>query len=299
MMHFEIFVRCSQLAFIDWQPHIEAFQIGSFGVRWYALLWAIGLIAAYFIVRKLYRHQGISADKFDPLFLYCFLGILIGARLGHCLFYEPDYYLGSIQGVIEMFLPVKILPDGSWKYHGYAGFASHGGAIGCLIGMLIYAKRNRVRFLTVLDNVCIATPMTACCIRLGNLMNSEIIGRPTDVSWAFLFHTNDAMVNGVIVPRHPAQLYEALAYLLIFVLLVTVYWMRSRTSVQNARVGTGLYFGLCLTLIFTFRFFIEFIKKEQVDFEKGMMLDMGQILSIPFVLVGLYFVIRSIRSSQS
>lgn len=287
------------LAFIDWQPHIEAFQIGSFGVRWYALLWAIGLIAAYFIVRKLYRHQGISADKFDPLFLYCFLGILIGARLGHCLFYEPDYYLGSLQGVIEMFLPVKILPDGSWKYHGYAGLASHGGAIGCLIGMLIYAKRNRVRFLTVLDNVCIATPMTACCIRLGNLMNSEIIGRPTDVSWAFLFHTNDAMVNGVIVPRHPAQLYEALAYLLIFVLLVTVYWMRSRTSVQNARVGTGLYFGLCLTLIFTFRFFIEFIKKEQVDFEKGMALDMGQLLSIPFILVGLYFVIRSIRTSKS
>ena len=299
MMHFEILVRCSQLAFIDWQPHIEAFQIGSFGVRWYALFWAIGLISAYFIVRKLYRHQGISADKFDPLFLYCFLGILIGARLGHCLFYEPDYYLGSLQGVIEMFLPVKILPDGSWKYHGYAGLASHGGAIGCLIGMLIYAKRNRVRFLTVLDNVCIATPMTACCIRLGNLMNSEIIGRPTDVSWAFLFHTNDAMVNGVIVPRHPAQLYEALAYLLIFVLLVTVYWMRSRTSVRNARVGTGLYFGLCLTLIFAFRFFIEFIKKEQVDFEKGMMLDMGQLLSIPFVLVGLYFVIRSIRSSQS
>lgn len=299
MMHFEILVRCSQLAFIDWQPHIEAFQIGSFGVRWYALLWAIGLIAAYFIVKKLYKHQGISLDKFDPLFLYCFLGILIGARLGHCLFYEPEYYLGSVQGVIEMFLPVKILPDGSWKYHGYAGLASHGGAIGCFLAMMIYAKRNYLRFMTVLDNVCIATPMTACCIRLGNLMNSEIIGRPTDVSWAFLFHTNDAMVNGVIVPRHPAQLYEALAYLLIFVLLVTVYWMRSRTSVRNARVGTGLYFGLCLTLIFTFRFFIEFIKKEQVDFEKGMMLDMGQLLSIPFVLVGLYFVIRSIRSSQS
>ena len=298
-MHFEILVRCSQLAFIDWQPHIEAFQIGSFGVRWYALLWAIGLIAAYFIVKKLYKHQGISLDKFDPLFLYCFLGILIGARLGHCLFYEPEYYLGSVQGVIEMFLPVKILPDGSWKYHGYAGLASHGGAIGCFLAMMIYAKRNYLRFMTVLDNVCIATPMTACCIRLGNLMNSEIIGRPTDVSWAFLFHTNDAMVNGVIVPRHPAQLYEALAYLLIFVLLVTVYWMRSGTSVQNARVGTGLYFGLCLTLIFAFRFFIEFIKKEQVDFEKGMMLDMGQLLSIPFVLVGIYFVIRSIRSSQS
>lgn len=287
------------LAFIDWQPHIEAFQIGSFGVRWYALLWAIGLIAAYFIVRKLYIHQGISLDKFDPLFLYCFLGILIGARLGHCLFYEPDYYLGSIQGVIEMFLPVKILPDGSWKYHGYAGLASHGGAIGCFLAMLIYSKRNYIRFMTVLDNVCIATPLTACCIRLGNLMNSEIIGRPTDVPWAFLFHTNDAMVNGAIVPRHPAQLYEALAYLLIFVLLVTVYWLRSRESIQNAKVGTGLYFGMCLTLIFAFRFFIEFIKKEQVDFEKGMMLDMGQLLSIPFILVGLYFVIRSIKTSKS
>lgn len=299
MMHFEILVRCSQLAFIDWQPHIEAFQIGSFGVRWYALLWAIGLIAAYFIVRKLYIHQGISLDKFDPLFLYCFLGILIGARLGHCLFYEPDYYLGSIQGVIEMFLPVKILPDGSWKYHGYAGLASHGGAIGCFLAMLIYSKRNYIRFMTVLDNVCIATPLTACCIRLGNLMNSEIIGSPTDVSWAFLFHTNDAMVNGAIVPRHPAQLYEALAYLLIFVLLVTVYWLRSRESIQNAKVGTGLYFGMCLTLIFAFRFFIEFIKKEQVDFEKEMMLDMGQLLSIPFILVGLYFVIRSIKTSKS
>ena len=107
------------------------------------------------------------------------------------------------------------------------------------------------------------------------------------------------MVNGAIVPRHPAQLYEALAYLLIFVLLVTVYWLRSRESIQNAKVGTGLYFGMCLTLIFAFRFFIEFIKKEQVDFEKEMMLDMGQLLSIPFILVGLYFVIRSIKTSKS
>jgi len=287
------------LAFIDWQPHFEAFQIGSFSVRWYALLWAIGLITAYFIVRKLYKHQDIPSEKFDPLFLYCFLGILIGARLGHCLFYEPDYYLGSVQGVIEMFLPVKILPDGSWKYHGYAGLASHGGAIGCFLAMLIYSRRCKVKFLTVLDNVCIATPLTACCIRLGNLMNSEIIGRPTDVPWAFLFHTNDAMVDGAIVPRHPAQLYEALAYLLIFVLLVMVYWLRSRKYVQNAKVGTGLYFGMCLTLIFAFRFFIEFIKKEQVDFEKEMMLDMGQLLSIPFILVGLYFIIRSIRTSKS
>ncbi|MBO4564524.1 MAG: prolipoprotein diacylglyceryl transferase [Bacteroidaceae bacterium] len=280
--------------FIDWQPHVEAFQIGSFSVRWYALFWAIGLVAAYYIVKNLYKHQGISLDKFDPLFLYCFFGILIGARLGHCLFYEPEYYLGSTNGIIEMFLPIKILPDGSWKFHGYAGLASHGGAIGCFFAMLIYSKRNFVRFTTVLDNVCIATPLTAFCIRMGNLMNSEIIGSQTDVPWAFLFHTNESMVGGAVVPRHPAQLYEAIAYFIIFIVLLLVYWRLNRYGIRSG-AGTGLYFGLCLTLIFTFRFFVEFIKKEQVDFEKGMALDMGQLLSIPFIIAGAWFTIRGIR----
>lgn len=283
-----------ELSFIDWQPHVEAFQIGSFSIRWYALFWAIGLIAAYFIVKQLYMHQKISLDKFDPLFLYCFFGILIGARLGHCMFYEPEYYLGSLQGVVEMILPVKIQADGSWAYHGYAGLASHGGAIGCFLAMLIYSKRNAVKFSVVLDNVCIATPFTACCIRLGNLMNSEIVGSPTNVPWAFCFHTHDSMVNGALVPRHPAQLYEALAYITIFILLLIVYWRLNRYGARSG-VGTGLYFGLCLTMIFTFRFFVEFIKKEQVDFEKGMALDMGQLLSIPFIIAGTYFAIRGIR----
>jgi len=283
-----------ELSFIDWQPHVEVFQIGSFGLRWYALFWAIGLIAAYFIVKQLYMHQKISLDKFDPLFLYCFFGILIGARLGHCLFYEPEYYLGSWHGVIEMILPVKILPDGSWKYHGYAGLASHGGALGCFLAMLIYSKRNAVKFTAVLDNVCIATPFTACCIRLGNLMNSEIVGSPTNVPWAFYFHTHDSMVNGALVPRHPAQLYEALAYITIFILLLLVYWRLNRYGIRSG-VGTGLYFGLCLAMIFTFRFFVEFIKKEQVDFEKGMALDMGQLLSIPFIVAGVYFTILGFR----
>ncbi len=283
--------------FIDWQPHVEAFQIASYSVRWYALFWAVGLVAAYYIVKKLYKHQEISSDKFDPLFLYCFFGILIGARLGHCLFYEPEYYLGSTNGLIEMLLPIKILPDGSWKFHGYAGLASHGGAIGCFLAMLIYSKRIGVRFTTVLDNVCIATPLTACCIRMGNLMNSEIIGRQTDVPWAFLFHTNESMVDGAIVPRHPAQLYEALAYFIIFIVLLIVYWRLVHYKIRSG-AGTGLYFGLCLMLIFTFRFFVEFIKKEQVDFEKGMALDMGQLLSIPFIIAGCYFAVRGILLSK-
>lgn len=281
-----------QPLFIDWQPDINAFSVGPVEVKWYSLMWAVGLILAYFIVKRLYRHQNIPEEKFDPLFVYCFLGVLIGARLGHCLFYEPEYYLGSKNGFIEMLLPIKILPDGDWKFHGYAGLASHGGAIGCFLAMWIYSVRNKVGLLTVVDNVCIAVPLTACCIRIGNLMNSEIIGVQTDVPWAFIFHTRDALVDGVAVPRHPAQLYEALAYLVIFIIGVSVYYVQSRKETNKIAVGTGFHFGLCITLIFVFRFFIEFIKKEQVDFEKGMALDMGQLLSIPFIIAGVFLMLR-------
>lgn len=281
-----------QPLFIDWQPDINAFSVGPVEGKWYSLMWAVGLILAYFIVKRLYRHQNIPEEKFDPLFVYCFLGVLIGARLGHCLFYEPGYYLASKNGFIEMLLPIKILPDGDWKFHGYAGLASHGGAIGCFLAMWIYSVRNKVGLLTVVDNVCIAVPLTACCIRIGNLMNSEIIGIQTDVPWAFIFHTRDALVDGVAVPRHPAQLYEALAYLVIFIIGVSVYYAQSRKENNKIAVGTGFHFGLCITLIFVFRLFIEFIKKEQVDFEKGMALDMGQLLSIPFIIAGVFLMLR-------
>jgi len=285
----------SMTLFIDWQPSAELFQIGGYSLRWYALMWAAGLISGYFIVRHLYQLQRIPQEKFDPLFLYCFFGILIGARLGHCIFYEPERFLTSARGITEMFLPIKIMADGSWKFHGYAGLASHGGAIGAFIAMLIYSKRCGVKFLTVLDNVCIATPLTAACIRLGNLMNSEIVGRQTDVPWAFIFHSHDSLVDGVAVPRHPAQLYEALAYILIFIIGISIYYANHRKGGKLV-AGTGFYFGLCLALIFTFRFFVEFIKKEQVDFEVGMMLDMGQLLSIPFIIAGVWFMVKNIMA---
>lgn len=286
-------------AFIDWQPSAELFQIGSYSIRWYALMWAAGLISGYFIVRHLYQQQRIPQEKFDPLFLYCFFGILIGARLGHCIFYEPERFLTSTQGIVEMLLPVRIMPDGSWTFHGYAGLASHGGAIGAFIAMLIYSKRCRVKFLTVLDNVCLATPLTAACIRIGNLMNSEIVGNQTDVPWAFIFHTRDAMVDGQLVPRHPAQLYEALAYIAIFIIGIIIYNANRKKAEPSAiTAGSGFYFGLCLALIFTFRFFIEFLKKEQVDFERGMTFDMGQLLSLPFIIVGIYFTLRPLIKSR-
>lgn len=283
--------------FIDWQPSIEAFSIGSFSVRWYSLLWCIGLLLAYLIVQRLYKQQKIEDEKFDPLFFYCFLGVLVGARLGHCIFYEPGYYLTSGKGFIEMLLPIHQMADGSWKFTGYEGLASHGGTIGLIIAMVLYWRKMKLKPWVVMDNIAIAVPATACSIRMGNLMNSEIIGNVTDVPWAFIFHTHEAMVDGELMPRHPAQLYEAIAYLVFFVAEVLIYWRwyKAQTMVETSptAVGTGFYFGFCLATIFTFRFFIEFLKKEQVDFEQGMLLDMGQLLSIPFVILGAWCMIRA------
>ena len=264
----------NHLTYISWNPNI-AIDLGFFQLRWYSFFWLIGLVLAYFIVKKLYKDKGIKDELFDPLFIYCFLGILIGARLGHCLFYEPGYFLSSGTHIIEMFLPIHKMNDGSWVFTGYEGLASHGGTLGLMIALFIYCRRNKVGLWTVLDFIAIATPITACCIRLGNLMNSEIIGKVTDVPWAFIFKQVDDM------PRHPGQLYEAIVYIIFFF----VGWAFYRKWPK--KTGTGFFFGLCLTLIFTARFFIEFTKVNQVDFEEGMFFDMGQLLSIPFIIIGI------------
>ena len=276
------------LNYIIWQPNLEAFHLGPITVRWYGLLWVIGLTLAYLVVKRLYKEQKIKDEYFDPLFIYCFFGILIGARLGHCLFYEPDYFLTSSKGIIEMILPIRFGDDGSWLgqtfgFHviGYAGLASHGGTLGLMIALWMYVRRTKLSIWTVLDNIAIATGSTACCIRLGNLMNSEIIGKITDVPWAFIFEKVDA------VPRHPGQLYEAIAYAILFVIM----WQLHKKMPE--KIGTGWYFGFCLTYIFTFRFFIEYTKEIQEAFEASLPIDMGQILSIPFIILGAYCMIRA------
>lgn len=263
------------LLYILWNPDLVAVRIGGFALRWYSLCWLLGLLAAFLIVRKLYKEQKIKPELFDPLFIYCFIGILIGSRLGHCLFYEPDYFLSSGKHMVEMVLPIHFLADGSWRFTGYEGLASHGGTIGLIIALWLYVRRTKVNLWRVLDNVAIATPVTACLIRLGNLMNSEIIGKATDVPWAFVFERVD------LLPRHPGQLYEAIAYAVFF--FVGWYFYRK----QPQRVGTGFFFGLCITLIFTARFFIEFTKDIQEEFEASMLLNMGQLLSLPFIALGL------------
>lgn len=263
------------LLYILWNPDLEIFRIGNFAIRWYSTCWLIGLVLAYFIVKWLYKDQKVKDAYFDPLFIYCFLGILIGARLGHCLFYQPEYFLSSWTHVVEMFLPIHQMADGSWKFTGYEGLASHGGTIGLMVALYLYYRKTGMNLWHVLDDIAIATPITACFIRLGNLMNSEIIGTPTNVPWAFIFERVD------MTPRHPGQLYEAIAYFFFFFVMLHFY---KRTS---KKVGTGFYFGLCLTLIFTFRFFIEYTKDIQVDFESGMIFNMGQLLSIPFIILGI------------
>lgn len=280
--------------FIHWNPDEEIFNFLSISVRWYSLCWAVGLLSVYMLMEKLYKEQRLSEEQFDPMFIYCFIGILVGARLGHCLFYEPGFYLSH---PVEMLLPIretansqlwtswlKWLPTGNsqthWVLTGYEGLASHGGTLGLMLALWFYARKVKLPLLHVLDNVGIVTPVCACAIRIGNLMNSEIIGRPTDMPWAFVFERVD------MLPRHPGQLYEAICYAIFFF----VGWHFYRKYPR--RVGTGYFFGLCLSLIFLSRIFIEYTKENQEAFENGMNLNMGQLLSIPFVILGAWCVWR-------
>lgn len=277
--------------YILWNPDVVAFSLGPLEVRWYSLCWCLGLFAVYQLMHYLFKEQKLGEDKFEPMFLYCFLGILLGARLGHCLFYEPAYFFSH---PVEMILPMRQFPDGEWHFTGYEGLASHGGTLGLMIAIILYSRKVKLNLMHILDNVAIVTPVCACAIRLGNLMNSEIIGCPTDMPWAFIFERVDMQ------PRHPGQLYEAICYAMFFVIgwviyrrslkedVVKSYSNKGDKKLFDIRVGSGFYFGLCLFLIFLSRIFIELTKENQVDFESGMMFNMGQLLSIPFVLLGLY-----------
>lgn len=275
------------LNYIVWDPDPILFRLGPIAVRYYATCWLIGLLLGYLLMQRLYRQQGISDEKFEPLFIYIFIGILVGARLGHCLFYQPEYFLTQWDHVVEMLIPMHHLPDGSWKFTGYEGLASHGGVIGMFVAIWLYCRNLKVKGWVVLDNMGICSGIAAAFIRIGNLMNSEIIGRVTDVPWAFIFAKDDQY------PRHPGQLYEAIAYLVIFLVIFFIYKKKGPKS-----VGSGLYFGLCLTLIFTFRFFIEYTKEIQVAFEAGLPMDMGQILSIPLIILGVWSIASSFRRAK-
>ncbi len=276
----------SFFSYIIWNPNLELMRLMGLSIRYYSLMWCIGLVAAYLLVKRYFKDQKIDNEKFEPLFLYFFIGILVGARLGHCIFYQPEYYLSSFEHFIEMLLPIEFTSEGV-KMVGYRGVASHGGTIGIFIAIWMYCRKYKLALLRVVDMICVATPFTAACIRIGNLINSEIIGKATESDFGFVF-----AALGEDFPRHPAQLYEAIAYLVIFVIVLLIY------RKHKELIGSGFYFGFCIATIFLFRFFVEFYKEVQVLWESDMALDMGQILSIPFVAIGIYLIIRGLRSRQ-
>lgn len=271
------------LNYIHWNPSPEIFTIPGIDwpVRWYGMMWALAFIASHFIMNRVYKKEGRSEKALDTLTLYIILGTIIGARLGHCLFYGPwfDEFTTDGQLLNEGYLshPLNMLK----VYEG--GLASHGGAIGIIIAMLLYCRKEKESWLWLFDRLVIVAPLASMFIRIGNLINSEIIGRVTNVPWAFIFESEDNL------PRHPAQLYEALYCLILFVFMYW-FWKNKRNT-----VGPGFMFGLFCILLFTERFIDEFFKENQVDFEGGLAINMGQILSLPFIAVGIYMVWRSFK----
>lgn len=264
--------------YIHWDIDPEIINLfGTISLRYYSLLFLMGLFLGYMIVRKMYLKEKLPVENLEKLSVYVFAGTIIGARLGHCLFYDPAYYLAH---PLEIILPFQGKIGVNFHFTGYQGLASHGGAIGVLLAIIMYSKSSGTNLWFILDKIAVATPLAGAFIRLGNLMNSEIIGHETDVPWAFIFERVDRL------PRHPTQLYEALAYLAIFFMMKYAY------NRLYAKKEDGFLFGIFLILLFSARILIEFFKINQESFENGLFLNMGQLLSIPFVLGGIIILLK-------
>lgn len=273
------------IAFVTWNVDPAWFHfpeaiplLGGREVRWYGLLFAVGFALGAYFVNKIWKHEKLKEEWFDKLFIYVFIATAVGARLGHCLFYNPGYYLAN---------PLDILKI--WE----GGLASHGGTLGIIIAVYFYSKKvTHQSMLWTFDRLVVPVGLVGAFIRLGNLMNHEIYGHATSVPWAFRFITNvSSWEKGApaiySMPSHPTQLYEAICYLITFAICMWLYWKK------EAQKKEGLIFGVFLVGIFLSRFFVEFLKNNQEDFEASMMLNMGQLLSIPFVIVGIWLVYRA------
>ena len=263
----------SLLNFIHWNVNPEIFSLGPLSIRWYGLLFASGFLIGYYIGEKMLKSENVDQKWIDSLFFYIIIATVVGARLGHVFFYGWDYYSQHPGEIIKV-------------WHG--GLASHGGALGILIAMYLHSKWVTKRtMLWTLDRIVVPTALVAAFIRTGNLMNSEIYGIQTALPWGVIFER-----NGETVAKHPTQIYEALSYLISFGVLMYLYW---KTSAKNR---PGLLLGAFFVLIFSARFFIEFIKEDQELFEAGMTLNMGQWLSVPFIIIGALLVYRAIKKPE-
>ncbi len=297
-----------------WNPS-EGIDLGFFTIRIYALMWILAFVLGSYVMKKIFIRENESMDKLDSLFFYAFIAIILGARLGHVIFYQPELFKDDF---LSVFLPIRTNP--SFEFTGFAGLASHGAAIGVIIAM-IYYSRNIIKkpLLWVLDRIVLPVSLGAIFVRFGNFMNSEILGKATDSSLGIKFVQDEynkyeiTRLTGIesykeaykavtknpefaplienITPKHPTQLYEAIGYIGVFAILMFLYWK------TNARLKQGYLFGVFLILLWSVRFFAEFIKESQGGFEgANPILSTGQWLSIPFILLGIYLIYRSKKS---
>ena len=267
---------------ITWNVDPEIFSLGSLSIRWYGLLFATAFLSGYIVFTRFLATEKLTSEMLDQLLIYIAIGTVVGARLGHCFFYEPEYFLRN---------PLEILKI--WK----GGLASHGAAIGIPLALWLYVRKYKLSFLWMIDRIVIVVALGGAFIRLGNLFNSEIYGLPTDLPWGFRF-VRDKLYDsatGELLPtvaRHPTQLYEALSYFLIFAVLFIFY------RKKYMKVRDGFIFGVFMILLFTARFLIEFVKNDQVAFEAGMTFNMGQLLSLPFILGGVVMIVWTKRKPK-
>lgn len=257
---------------VTWDVNPALFHLGSFEVRYYGVLWAVALGISAYIFHHIMIREGLSEKTFDSVFWFGVISTVLGSRLGHCLFYDPGYYLTH---------PVEILDIRQ------GGMASHGAAVGLLIGLWLFSRKNKLPYIWSLDRISIVVAISGVAVRLGNLMNSEIYGTVTSLPWGFIF-----VRDGETLPKHPTQIYEALCYLVLFVILLWMYYKK-----DLARRRPGVMFGFFLIILFGTRFLIEFIKNPQVDFEQNMVLNMGQLLSIPFIVAGVVILWRALKQA--
>ena len=262
----------SMLSYIVWDVNPDVFVIPFLNhpVRWYGVSWAVGFMIGQQIISYMYKKESRSQKEVDTLTIYVLVAAMVGARLGHVLFYDPVAFFSD---------PLSILKI--WE----GGLASHGAGIGVMIALYFFARKTNVKYLWILDRIAIVAALSGALIRLGNLMNSEMIGLPTSVPWAFIFTSVDN------VPRHPAQLYEAIYCLILFAFLFYM-WITKRNDVKD-----GFFTGWFLVIVFTLRFVDEFFKINQVSFEDGLMFNMGQLLSIPYVIAGILILLRKEKVS--
>ena len=260
------------MEFFTWDVNPVLIEFFGLKIHWYGALFATGILAGLHVMKRMFQQEKVDLALLDSGLMYCVFGIIVGARLGHCFFYDPEFYFSH---------PLKILAI--WE----GGLASHGGGLGVIVAMYFFQRKHKVEYLWLLDRIAIATALFGFFVRFANFMNSEIIGTQTEVPWAVVFTRVD------LLPRHPAQLYESFSYLGIFVALVLLY------RFSNIKKQSGAILGAFLCMVFTARYLIEFVKVKQAAYTGEAWINTGQALSIPFFVVGIYLLLQAWKKSRT